>query len=615
MKTKWKRIIAFIIMFLLSTLCFYKIFLSASNYSSMRSSEDEHVELIRDGESISQKVALCDTSYIKIEMMAEYNSDKIEPGIVNVSINNDENLLKSKDIQLLELPNGSWDYVEITDGNLEDYVGDVWIKISLDNASDDCNLKFVVIGGRNQMGYPIQPQMKINDNEVVDETINLSMDYVDMIRIIVLSIGFALIFSTLVLIMYINRNGVYLLVRNNAVIIAGAVLIIFTYIQRNPYKYSENPWTFFIYLIGYRYGLVSKAFPGAIISLFVKFLTHRMFVSIILVVTILVFALEAYLIKMRKGTAKYTSDINNLSIIYFASPWFLTGLANQGMFGHPDIFVLLFYLLCLICLFNDKLAILLPFCAVAGVLTHQQFVFIVFPFLCIIMLYKIYKERDRKQIVVYSCTIIFSAVFSFYSQFVSEINVPLDQLVADMQTRTSMTVSADPYYWEFYASIKEVMTEMALPNLSRMQYLLLAILVASPFIIYIRDIITYAITNKKDKVERILLLVTSITFLGVIVLWALAADWGRYVYTYANCMIFFVLFCAKNNNILNLGDGLSYANEKMKHRLGEYWLVIIVIYSIACGIGTWGAGSFYDDWNYYFDQIVSHVRNLQYVLK
>lgn len=608
MKSK-RKYIRVIILFVISFLFFGALFRNSTQFSSIRNEKTEQIITIDNNGSISQKLALCNTTNVSMELLVNCVDDDQEAN-VEITVSEAKKVLKKKVILLSELNNQEWNNLEITEGELKNFKGNVWVNLKLKNANAGSNISFVNVHS-NKNYFPIYTECKINATKNNNSYFIFTIDYFNATFAFVFAAILGAILTVILTLIKNYKRQIYCIIKENYVLLLGFGVIVFSFIKSNPYRYDDNPWTFFIYLIGYRYGLISKAFPGVILGIFVKYITKNIFVTFILAITLLVYLVEIILIKMKaKNSDIDVAQINAIAMVYFFSPWFLSGTANVGMFGHPDIFVILIYLLCLLCFIYEKMEVILPVFTVAGVLTHQQFVFIVFPFFSIIMLYKAVKRKKNK--ILYLITIIVSAIFSIWSQFIGNINIPLEQLVIEMQKKTDMTVDKAPYYWEFYASIKEVIKSMALPNIYKWQYVVLAFIVSLPYVIYVRDILQYSKKKSDDTFEKALLHMVSISFLGVFILWALAADWGRYVFVYANVMFLFLIYCVKDGNVLHIGEGIVFANQKMEERLGKKWEIFLVLYAVLCGIGSWGAGSFYDRINPYFDSITKYVLNFLY---
>ena len=360
-----------------------------------------------------------------------------------------------------------------------------------------------------------------------------------------------------------------------------------------------------------RYGFIPQALIGTVISVFDSFFSKKDFEILMTLILFVALLLETNFFGGLIEKSDTGKQLEKFSLIYILSPCFLTTFCDKiGLFGKLDVPVLIIYLLCCLAMVKKYYA-LIPALALAGVLTHQQFVFEYFPMLMILMLYEIFVEKRTRCFKWLLLTLGVCSLAGFYIQFISKINIPIEILVSETQKRTDLEITGSSYLWEYYKNSATIFKEVTTITVNGESIidLIYAVFLSLPVVLYLKGIFKSVFLDSENRVEKLLILLIPVSASLVIITLAVAMDWGRYVLAYFNA-VFFLIFTFVRMGNKKIIKGIVQVNQKIEHCLGSHWMVLMVIYFAICGIGRYGAGNFYWELNPIFNSAFRSLANL-----
>jgi len=410
--------------------------------------------------------------------------------------------------------------------------------------------------------------------------------------------------------LYMIRRTLLDFLQNHAVIVAALALLTWKLAAGSIHQNENNPWCYEIYFMTWNYGFVAQALPGTLISLFDWFFSEQDYKTLMVLILLAAFVLEICFWRFteEKNTKK---DLERFAFVYVVSPCFLTTFCdNPGMFGKLDVPVLICYLLCCMAVAKQRYA-LVPVFALIGVLTHPQFVFEYFPMLMILLLYESFVEKRTNCLKWLVLTLGICSITGFYIQFIGKVTVPLEVLISEAQKRTDLEITGGSYLWEYYKEMPTVLKDVKEATVfsESVPYLIYAAFLSLPVLLYLSEILRYVLRNSRERLEKLLMVLIPVSGGLVLVTMIVAVDWGRYVLAYFNAVFFlvFTFIQMRNSTIIK---GITHANQRMEQLLGTHWLTLMVICSATCGIGGFGAGSFYDKVNPILNTVFQNMANM-----
>lgn len=609
-----RKILIFMFFYLLISVCL--IYFSVRVNTPRNLDHEEIVRLDSDEKYVRQKLYLSDTDEIQFTIAGNYGGGNCQAEAVIEA----EEELTAKQIEkrmaLTDLPNHEWHEVTFSDPALKEMKGDVTITIRVESGDENNNLDLLLIDAKQKSLFPVYIGLDVSGETHSGQYIFVSYQYFDARLVCVCLI---IVFLFLMIAAFLSSRIQYKQagrwIKNNFLIVFGATVLIWTLLETGVLKMEANPWSYVIYLMNYEYGFVSQAFPGTIIKLVFDYFSEETYKKISVLMMAAVFAIES--VCFFWGKANKTRDSRILGLIYIMSPGFLTSFCNLGMFGKTDVIVLGCYLLCFAVIIWERNLFLIPIFALAGAMTHEQFLFEYFPFLFLVMAYMAYVEKKKAYGKYVWITTGICGIFSISMRFFGHLHVTLEELVQQTQARTDMKILEDEFKYQYFTSPQEVLKfvkDCAFDN-NYFIYILTGAVIGFPLIYYVCHILHLFAQQSVTSKERMLVNLLRLSPLLPVASCIIAIDWGRYILAYYNAVYLMIMLGVRKGNE-KMCDSVRQTNEKMRAWIGEYWLLLAVVYFMICGPGMFGAGSLYDKFNPFvyrlMEMIETGIRGILY---
>jgi hypothetical protein len=396
---------------------------------------------------------------------------------------------------------------------------------------------------------------------------------------------------------------------NKYIVVGTSLLLLLSEsFYRDIFNIGLNSWCYEQYLKTYKYGFLSQALPASIIFLFTDYFTGNAYRTLMIIIMVVVFVLELIF----WHSTYEDSELKEFELFYILTPCFLTTFMNLGMFGKLDVIVTGIYIFCCIIIKAEKGIWLLPVLMVCGCLTHQQFCFEYFPLMMLMLARLVLVEKKQKFKYPAMVGGAASVIVSFITQFVSKINVTFDELIADIQLHTDMVVEGGMYKGNHYSTLldNEKFVFNAATEGRQMLYVLIACIIGFPILWYMHNVFNNlcAVKDCETKEDRLIRALMRITPVFILCSWVIAIDWARYALAYGQAFFFTFLTLAYKND--RFRQAIAYANGKCRKLFGQYWLVLFACYALICGVGEFGACTFYDRWNPFFIDVITRLHNI-----
>ncbi len=213
------------------------------------------------------------------------------------------------------------------------------------------------------------------------------------------------------------------------------------------------------YFISYDFGFISRGLIGSLLALVFPFLTQRALYLIISAVLILLSVLTAIFLGglLRKSDKNLKHILAYLAVLFCINPASISFLFSWSNFGRFDAWLLLITLVCLWLITKNKALFFVPVFCVAAVMIHQNFIFLYFPLIFILLTYRAaVTSRSRKNTTLCIITGVLTCAGFVYFQFFGKIpSLGMETALQMLQQRTDYPVSGAPLQFEHYAPFSQ----------------------------------------------------------------------------------------------------------------------------------------------------------------
>lgn len=350
--------------------------------------------------------------------------------------------------------------------------------------------------------------------------------------------------------------------------IEGMVFLVFMMelLKTIPVMEELDSWCTTYYTIGYEFGFSSRLLIGTLTGLAFPQLYASTLYALLIVIAILLSGVAAFVIG--KYIRLVAQDVRPIAMylcaLWMASPASVSYLFQQNTFGRMDTFLVLYtlliFLICVSCKRKEKW-ILVTVLVVLAVLTHQVYVFILFPLPAAIFVYEFF-TGDTKAYLKYG-VLLFGTCFglALYLQLFSQVNCATAQEMYDYAlTHTSpqnvnLTVLQFEYFGQFsdhwnYFGQYMIAGCIKCGLASCLLLLPLWTLIIGVFAVYVRR------TEKKQRWGGFLMLACHVAYIPIFII---TVDWGRW---FAGLLLFDLLLIMY---LLAVGDPVITAYMKEKY--------------------------------------------------
>lgn len=368
---------------------------------------------------------------------------------------------------------------------------------------------------------------------------------------------------------------------------------------------AVHEWTSGWYAMDYSFGFGSRLLIGSIFKLFFpEFLSAEtvyyfviITITIILITLILLFAYVLF----KSPDAVLRDGLSLLFILYLASPGSIAYLWSSEIFGRFDTYLVLFIILCVFfCLkvTSYRMRCIIIFCLGSLCLAiHQVFLFLFFPVIFAILLLPLdfgvgtfsLKKLDKelkKNILMGGAVILLLCIQFLFYQFGSSISISSSsELAALLSARTNLPVMENALYFEYFASFKETLSEIAFNEIGeRIRYTVIAWFILSP-IFFIYGYLWISIIRKEnktsEKIKYLFLLLSLISYLPAFVL---TKDWGRWTCAFLLTLLLQIILIAmtKKEAVTAAFLSLNRITYKFRFLLVLYIILIALMEKYQC---------------------------------
>lgn len=550
---------------------------------------NEGVFDLYDGATIEQEIKLKNGNEIYINVLNKLSSDD------HYYLNNNSQIrvtieqgTKSKTypIDLSAIRTGwSWIFSNTQMSLFDD--GFVTVKFSTINIDKDHNIGFLFTSGKQK--YSIG-NVKYNGKTVSEMFCFLAYDSFSFNSFFVASI-FAFVGLSVLSLLFALRHALYSNFIKYFPIYVYVLLLTYNYFSAIYLHYSDignDGWISTPWLISYfDYGLVPKAFPGTLLSVFKDHISKHTLFTVFNLSFVFTNVLLCYLFKVI--ISKVQEDkllriiVNSLLILYICSPFSFICYVNT--LGRLDILCAMFFIINLITLLrinNRKVqATIIAICSSAAILCHQMYIFCLYPVLFSILLYRVWVQGDKSSILPLVTHVVIPGIVGVVVQFYAKMNLPIDVVIEQLSSNNSAFVLPAMIDADYYLPIHEnlfVYGYLDSHTWLRMPQLIIFVFLLSPIMYVYFKVASCMVNVESNRYNRIKQLLILLIPLFATFPW---------IYVISDVNRIMLLFALEYTALLVVLLVLNW--EKVKPVLQHYWgekdeyellcvLLILVVY-------------------------------------
>lgn len=344
---------------------------------------------------------------------------------------------------------------------------------------------------------------------------------------------------------------------------------IYQYVS-DKYSYQYEDW-----LINYSNGFVRRGIIGEFLIQFSEFSGVNLQILVFILLILLLFFLYYYSFKLFSKIR-----INLIYLFLIFSPYFfIFYLANHNAGIRKEFFLFIFFglIASIINLQNLKkklwvFSVFFPFL----IFIHEAIFFYLPIYIMVLLALISNKNHDLilKQIFI---TVLFSIII-FYLSFIfkgseGHVKIICESLKTHVKETCFFGGAINHLKDKLAPSVKLVMYEHNLKSLA--QWTLISLYSFAP-ILYLLKKIKFQKNNLIEKYSKIetkkfFLIGIILSFVGILPLFVVAFDWGRWLSMYYHTLAFFIIFLHKNKII--------FLKTKFIKKINFRILLILIIYS------------------------------------
>lgn len=496
------------------------------SYTVVRGGHEE-VSWLNNNSVIKQEYPYGNLKKLKLDIIK--NEEKLlnNDGIIEFEFRQD-NKTKTAKIDINMLENG-WQNV-VVNLDCSDFSDDNAILTVSYKGSNSENVIGLLFTSGNQA---FSMSNVVIDGNVKDGMFLSSSYNLSIYKILICSFGvffafFSLIFFILKTLLKYNKKNVY-----NPVLCFFLFFMLVQYLKSGVWAKSLNQWCTTPFLVNYNDGFISKALMGSICSIFTNFFTYKTF-QIVFHVIFIVFILAIYfVVKSFINNSQSTQEkeiISTVFLVYILSPFGPAGYLYNWL--RLDVVLCFLFLITIFCLtkHNTFFTFLTIILSILAILTHQYFVFCMYPAIIGIFLYKIVVKKNKEVLWPMILNVILSAASAFYLQFFGKVNYTFSEYMKIVSARSeieplAMMVEVDNYY-----STKEIW-EASIGILIRGNTLLhfvVVVLLLMPIFIFLFKFWRASIKQQVQTQDKIVTCILALVPLASLPVFVVGADWGRF---------------------------------------------------------------------------------------
>lgn len=349
--------------------------------------------------------------------------------------------------------------------------------------------------------------------------------------------GFFILWTFLFIILSVAWRFLQALNRKHLVLVVAVLYVLFFYVCEKRWEIQHDAWINTPWGLNYDYGVIAKALPGAFLSLFVDYISENLVWVVFHVIFIALFVSYLVLFSKWKSSLEVEKEkelVDYIFILFMVSPFFITFYFRQ--WGRLDIIISIFYICNIMLLIktNEKRRIwpayLIVLLSTSSVLTHQIFVFTLYPGVFVLFLYLIIYKKCREYIVPFILNCVIPAIAAGYVQFRERLQVPISSFMKFVEDRTNIDIFDTMIINEYYMTSKESAYEYGLVEVTMRAdgiRLLISVLLLSPFIYLWIRFWKESIKRIKKCKGKIVTMLFPISILSSVPMFLTTCDYGR----------------------------------------------------------------------------------------
>lgn len=350
-------------------------------------------------------------------------------------------------------------------------------------------------------------------------------------------------------------------------------------------QWMTTPW-----LINYKDGFVSKALPGTIYSLFSDYITmgsmnfvfHGIFLTAVIV--------SALVMKSLIDRVKTDVQRNIINVILL---WYSVGPCSLAVYylqwGRMDVILTICFLMSIYALLNGRKIWLysVTVFSVIAILSHQMYVFLMYPAIFGIFAYYVFVKKEKKYSVPMLTNFIVPASLAVYVQFIGKIKMPEKEYLQLLATRTDMGVLDTMVNGEYYITAYENIYNFGV--LDSKQYgrgftVLIFVLLLLPLIHQLCRFWIIVIKEKSNTLlKKFVLIFLAVVPLASVAMFLTISDHGRIV-TLVMCELTFMMAALIEIDSQDFNKPAMIIAEKLKDSYGQNYATGFAIYLATLGV-------------------------------
>lgn len=367
------------------------------------------------------------------------------------------------------------------------------------------------------------------------------------------------------------------------------ILYIVRYLPTIPELDVYNAANWFV---GYEFGFISRGLIGAVMNICFNYIEqYALFIVIFAVLSIMYFLAVHLICKViHKTDEPVKFVVVFLAFLYTVSPAGLAYLFQAINFGRFDMFLIIITFILIILIYKFDNFYLVPLLCIIAICIHQVFIFLYFPAVFMLMIYKYIssQKKSRAQLITIVLTAIITCAVFLMVQLNGKIdNASLHQVELVMGKKTNVYIFSMPIELEYFTPIW--IHQKNMPHYP-LHYRLIGLagvgVFLSPLMYLLGRIWKNAIRNAKEN-KTIYLFMSVGCVLATIPVYILAIDWGRW-FAGTIMMQFVLIFALTHIKDKGMTASLNNMFEHMKKNYGLY----IFIFVLTASIGYFVAADF-----------------------
>ena len=223
------------------------------------------------------------------------------------------------------------------------------------------------------------------------------------------------------------------------------IVILFFILKTNFLQsLNINAWILNTWVIDYRYGFINRGFIGSLFSLFLLLYNQTtvfdvsLLHNVIAFSTIFVCLMSIVFIYYIEKNLKKCMVPNTLLLLWIFSPFFVVYFMGADCtFGRIDLFLFLIFILISFAIlkFDNLIAVLIL--SIIGCLIYPAFIFIYFPTIFLLMVYKCYRCVNVMNITCTLLTVIFMVMLTLYFRYFDTLQnvIPMENYYSNTMNR------------------------------------------------------------------------------------------------------------------------------------------------------------------------------------